>query len=104
MDTDRSNLSFDIIRTLATLPRIDFAVHFSTITRFVLDRPDLKSAWAKSRAGTLIARFGSAANLIIHLHGLVHDSVCGRTGVGLVFIKVSAPIDRQFRRRPIPVG
>jgi len=40
-------------------------------TRFLLDQGGLKAEQADSGAVTLIQRFGSAANLNIHLHCLV---------------------------------
>jgi len=43
------------------------------ITRFLLDQAGLKAEQADSGAVTLIQRFGSAANLNIHLHCLVLD-------------------------------
>ena len=45
------------------------------ITRFLLDQVGLKADDADSGAVTLIQRFGSAANLNIHLHCLVLDGV-----------------------------
>ena len=45
------------------------------ITRHLLGQAGLKSAGADSGAVTLIQRFGSAANLNIHLHCLVLDGV-----------------------------
>ena len=46
------------------------------ITRFLLKQAGLKRATADTGAVTLIQRFGSAANLNIHLHCLVLDGVC----------------------------
>jgi len=43
------------------------------ITRFLLDQAGLKAEQADSGAVTLMQRFGSAANLNIHLHCLVLD-------------------------------
>ncbi len=48
------------------------------ITRFLLKQAGLKAGHADSGAVTLIQRFGSAANLNIHLHCLVQGS--GRQG------------------------
>ena len=45
------------------------------ITRFLLDQAGLKADEARSGAVTLIQRFGSAANLNIHLHCVVLDGV-----------------------------
>ncbi len=68
------------------------------ITRFLLDQAGLKSAQADSGAVTLIQRFGSAANLNIHLHCLVLDGVyrCGADGLP-VFVEVPAPTDEQLQ-------
>ena len=49
-------------------------VHRGT-TRFLLDQAGLKADAADSGAVTLIQRFGSAANLNVHLHCLVLDGV-----------------------------
>jgi len=45
------------------------------ITRHLLGQAGLKTGEANSGAVTLIQRFGSAANLNIHLHCLVLDGV-----------------------------
>ena len=49
------------------------------VTRHLLDRAGLKADEGHGGAVTLIQRFGSAANLNIHLHCLVLDGVyrCG---------------------------
>ena len=49
------------------------------IARFLLKQAGLKRATADTGAVTLIQRFGSAANLNIHLHCLVLDGVYRRT-------------------------
>jgi len=49
------------------------------ITRHLLDQTGFKAFEADSGAVTLIQRFGSAANLNIHLHCLVLDGVYRRT-------------------------
>ena len=49
------------------------------ITRHLLEQTGLKAFEADSGAVTLIQRFGSAANLNIHLHCLVLDGVYRRT-------------------------
>jgi Putative transposase len=46
------------------------------ITRFLLNQANLKAIEAQNGSPTLIHRFGSAANLNIHLHCLVLDEVC----------------------------
>jgi hypothetical protein len=48
------------------------------ITRFLLKQAGVKADEADSGAVTLIQRFGSAANLNIHLHCLVLDGVYRR--------------------------
>jgi hypothetical protein len=49
------------------------------IARFLLKQAELKRCAADTGAVTLIQRFGSAANLNIHLHCLVLDGVYRRT-------------------------
>jgi hypothetical protein len=44
------------------------------VERHLLDHTELESDEGQGDAVTLIQRFGSAANLNIHLHGLVLDS------------------------------
>ena len=68
------------------------------ITRFLLDQAGLKADEADSGAVTLIQRFGSAANLNIHLHCLVLDGVyrCNTEGEP-VFIEVPAPTDEALQ-------
>ena len=65
------------------------------ITRFLLKQAGLKAGQADSGAVTLIQRFGSAANLNIHLHCLVLDGVYRRSeaGVAPVFVEARAPTD-----------
>ena len=67
------------------------------ITRFLLDQADLKAEQADSGAGRLIQPSlwmkGSAANLNIHLHGLVQGGVYRRTDGEPVFVEVPAPSD-----------
>ncbi len=68
------------------------------ITRFLLDQAGLKGEQADSGAVTLIQRFGSAANLNIHLHCLVLDGVyrCDTDGEP-VFVEVPAPTDEALQ-------
>jgi len=68
------------------------------ITRFLLDQAGLKTEQANSSAVTLIQRFGSAANLNIHLHCLVLDGVyrCD-TEREPVFVEVPAPTDEALK-------
>ena len=66
------------------------------VERHLLDHPALKSDEGQGGAVTLIQRFGSAANLDIHLHYLVLDGVY-RSDVhgGPVFTEASAPTDQE---------
>jgi hypothetical protein len=67
------------------------------VTRHLLGQAGLKAEEADSGAVTLIQRFGSAANLNIHLHCLVLDGVyrCGADGVP-VFVEAKAPSDDEL--------
>ena len=68
------------------------------ITRFLLDQAGLKADVANSGAVTLIQRFGSAANLNIHLHCLVLDGVYRRGADGVPeFVEVPAPSDEALQ-------
>ena len=53
------------------------------ITRFLLKQAGVKADEADSGAATLIQRFGSSANLNIHLHCLVLDVVYRRGADGV---------------------
>ena len=67
------------------------------ITRFLLKQAGVKAGEADSRAVTLIQRFGSAANLNIHLHGLVLDGVYRRGTDGVpAFVETLAPTDEEL--------
>ena len=68
------------------------------ITRFLLGQAGLQADEADSGAVTLIQRFGSAANLNIHLHCLVLDGVyrCNTEGEP-VFMEVPAPTDEALQ-------
>ena len=66
-------------------------------TSFLLDQAGLKAEQADSGAVTLIQRFGSAANLNIHLHCLVLDGVYQRTDGDPVFVEVPAPTDEALQ-------
>ena len=61
------------------------------IAGFLLKQAGLRRATADTGAVTLIQRFGSAANLNIHLHCLVLDGVYRRTGGEPVFHQARAP-------------
>ena len=67
------------------------------VTRHLLDGVGLKGEEGHGGAVTLIQRFGSAANLNIHLHCLVLDGVyrCGADGVP-VFVEAVAPSDDEL--------
>ena len=67
------------------------------ITRFLLDQAGLRAEQAEGGAVTLIQRFGSAANLNIHLHCLVLDGVYQRTDGEPVFVEVPAPSDEVLQ-------
>jgi hypothetical protein len=68
------------------------------ITRHLLGQSGLKPEEADSGAVTLIQRFGSAANLNIHLHCLVLDGVYRRGADGTPeFVEASAPTDEALQ-------
>jgi hypothetical protein len=66
------------------------------LTRHLLDAVGLKADEGHDGAVTLIQRFGSAANLNIHLHGLLLDGVyrCGADGVP-EFVEAGSPTDDE---------
>lgn len=73
------------------------AVH-RVITRHLLGLAGLKPDEADSGAVTLIQRFGSAANLNIHLHCLELDSVYRRGADGVPeFVEAPAPTDEALQ-------
>ena len=67
------------------------------LTRHLLGAAGLKAEEGHGGAVTLIQRFGSAANLNIHLHCLVLDGVyrCGADG-SPAFIEADAPTDDEL--------
>jgi len=67
------------------------------ITRHLLEQTGLKADEADSGAVTLIQRFGSAANLNIHLHRLVLDGVYRRTNGEPVFDQADFPTDEELQ-------
>jgi hypothetical protein len=66
------------------------------VSRQLLQAARLKPDEGHGGAVTLIQRFGSAANLNIHLHGLLLDGVyrCGAEGVP-EFVEVGSPTDDE---------
>ena len=68
------------------------------ITRHLLGQDGLKPEEADSGAVTLIQRFGSAANLNIHLHCLVLDVVYRRSAEAAPeFVEAPAPTDEALQ-------
>ena len=67
------------------------------VTRHLLDGAGLTAQEGHGGAVTLIQRFGSAANLNIHLHCLALDGVyrCGADGAP-VFVEVGAPTEDEL--------
>jgi hypothetical protein len=70
------------------------AIVHREVARFLRRQAGFKDA--QTGAVTLIQRFGSAANLNIHLHGLVLDGVYRRTEAGLVFHAATAPTPEEL--------
>jgi len=71
------------------------------ITRHLLDQTGFKADDADSGAVTLIQRFGSTANLNVHLHCPVLDGVFWRTDSGLVFVQADSPTDKELRAQKV---
>jgi Putative transposase len=67
------------------------------IAGFVLKQAGLKRTTADTGAVTLIQRFGSAANLNIHVHGLVLDGVYQNTEGEPVFREACAPTREELQ-------
>ena len=67
------------------------------LSTFVIKQAGLTHAQAQTGAVTLIQRFGSAANLNIHLHCLVLDGVYRLTDEVPVFQAVPAPTTEQLQ-------
>lgn len=67
------------------------------ISTFLIQRAGLKRIEAATGTVTLIQRFGSAANLNIHLHCLVLDGVYRTTEGVPVFHAVRAPTAEQLQ-------
>ena len=73
------------------------AVH-RVITRHLLGQAGFRPDQADSGAVTLIQRFGSAANLTVHLHCLVLDGVYRRNAEGAPkFVEDPTPTDEALR-------
>ena len=64
---------------------------------FLGKQAELKRCQANTGAVTLIQRFGSAANLNIHLHCLVLDGVYRHSEGGASFHEVAAPLAKNCR-------
>ena len=67
------------------------------ISSFLIKQAGLKRPQAQSGAVTLIQRFGSAANLNIHLHHLALDGVYCITGDVAVFHRVRTPTTEELQ-------
>jgi hypothetical protein len=67
------------------------------ISGFLIQQAGLKRSDARTGAITLIQRFGSAANLNIHLHCLVLDGVYRTIGAMPEFHPVRAPTSVQLQ-------
>ena len=68
------------------------------INTLLIQQTDIKRTEAASGAITLIQRFGSAANLNIHLHALVLDGVYQITAEGApLFHPTAAPSNEQLQ-------
>ena len=68
------------------------------ITRYLLGQSGLKPEEADSGAVTLTQRFGSAANLKVHLHCLVLDGVYRPRADGTPeFVEAPAPTDEALQ-------
>ncbi|MCP5082888.1 MAG: IS91 family transposase, partial [Alphaproteobacteria bacterium] len=64
---------------------------------FLIKQAGLQRPQAATGAVTLIQRFGSAANLNIHLHCLVLDGVYRTTGDVAVFHRVRNPTTEELQ-------
>jgi hypothetical protein len=70
---------------------------YRAISTFLMKQAGLTRSQAATGAVTLIQRFGSAANLNIHLHCLVLDGVYDTTGEVPLFHPVRAPTAEQLQ-------
>jgi hypothetical protein len=77
------------------------AVVQRVLTHHLLDSAQFEADGSHGGAVTLIQRFGSAANLDIHLHGLMLDGVyrCSADGTP-AFVDVSAPTEDELHALP----
>ncbi|OYU93018.1 MAG: IS91 family transposase, partial [Burkholderiales bacterium PBB5] len=67
------------------------------VTRHLLGQAVLKADEGHGGAVTRVQRFGSAANLNVHLHYLVPDGVYQGGGDGVpAFVEVAAPTDDEL--------
>jgi hypothetical protein len=85
---------------LATQPQLlspVLQVIHRALSIFVITQAGLTRAQAQTGAVTLIQRFGSAANLNIHLHCLLLDGVYRLTDSGPVFQAIPAPSTEQLQ-------
>ena len=83
---------------LVTLVTLVLQVVHRVITRHLRGQAGLKPDEADSGAVTLIQRFGSAANLNIHLHCLVMEGVYRRSADGTPeFVEGPAPTDKALQ-------
>ena len=85
---------------LATQPQLlspVLQVIHRALSIFVITQAGLTRAQAQTGAVTLIQRFGSAANLNIHLHCLLLDGVYRFTESGPVFQAIPAPSTEQLQ-------
>jgi hypothetical protein len=94
-------LSIPLRLLLAAQPKLVtpmLQVVHRVITRFLLKQAGVKADEADSGAVSLIQRFGSAANLNVHLHCLVLDGVYRRSTDGAPeFVEVPAPTDAALQ-------
>jgi hypothetical protein len=67
------------------------------IATFLIKQAGLKRREANTGAVTLIQRFGSAANLNIHLHCLVLDGVYRNSDGAAIFHEVPAPTIEELQ-------
>ena len=76
---------------------------YRVIARFLIKQAGLKRSAADTGALTLIQRFGSAANLNIHLHCLVLDAIYRRSAGEPAFQDARADQRRatEFNRRDL---